>query len=138
MTVFFSASGRTHLFFMPTTVATSYESMQNSILQHNIYAARPYSRFCQLTGEMGFASKYPVARIALMTDSDSRLSEEDMNRLIEKYTPDYYAQIRIIFPPETEAKRFMDYAIDYRLIHSLHKGLPLNIDVMIPQNGLHQ
>ena len=78
---------------------------------------------------MGFASKYPVARIALMTDSDSRLSEEDMNRLIEKYTPDYYAQIRIIFPPETEAKRFMDYAIDYRLIHCLHNGLPLDMDV---------
>ena len=61
-----------------------------------------------------------------------------MNRLIEKYTPDYYAHLRIIFPPETEVKRFMDYAMDYRLIHSLHKGLPLNIDVMIPQNGLHQ
>lgn len=99
------------------------------ILQHNIYAARPYSRICQFTGEKGFASKYPVEKIALLPDNDSWLSEDDMSKLIEQYTPDYYAEVRKIFPPELEEKRFMDYAMDYRLIHCLHNGLPLDMDV---------
>ncbi len=99
------------------------------ILQHNIYAARPYSRLYQFTGEKGFVSKYPVEKIAFLPDTDSWVTDSDTNDLIEKYTPDYYKQVRKIFPKDLEAKRFMDYAMDYRLIHCLHNGLPLDMDV---------
>ena len=99
------------------------------ILQHNIYASRPYSRKYQIIGEKGCASKYPLEKIALLPDTDSWLAESDANALIEKYAPDYYKEVRKIFPKDLEPKRFMDYAMDYRLIHCLHNGLPLDMDV---------
>jgi len=99
------------------------------ILQHNIYAARPYSRLFQITGDKGFASKYPVEQISLLPDTDSWLSESELRALVEKYTPDYYSQVREIFPKDLEPKRFMDHAMDYRLLHCLHNGLPLDMDV---------
>lgn len=99
------------------------------ILQHNIYASRPYSRLYQLNGEKGFAAKYPIERITLLPEADSWMDEEDMKALIKKYTPDWYGQVRKIFPEGLEAKRFMDYAMDYRLIFCLNNGLPLDMDV---------
>ena len=102
---------------------------RSMILQHNIHAARPYSRMYQFTGEKGFASKYPVEKIAMMPDTDSWLTEEKACALIEEYTPDYYGQVRKIFPKDQEAKRFMDHAMDYRLVHCLRNGLPLDMDV---------
>jgi predicted dehydrogenase len=99
------------------------------ILQHNIYASRPYSRLYQLNGEKGFAAKYPIERITLLPDTDSWMDEEEMKALIKKYTPAWYGQVRKIFPEGLEAKRFMDYAMDYRLIFCLNNGLPLDMDV---------
>ena len=99
------------------------------ILQHNIYASRPYSRGYQLTGEKGFASKYPEEKIALLPNSDTWLDKKEMSELIERYLPDYYKKVRELFPKDLEPKRFMDYAMDYKLIHCLHNGLPLDMDV---------
>lgn len=99
------------------------------ILQHNIYASRPYSRLYQLTGEKGFAAKYPIERISLLPDNDSWVEAENLDALIKTHTPDWYDQVRDIFPKDLEEKRFMDYVMDYRLIHCLRNGLPLDMDV---------
>ena len=112
-----------------TTSVIRTKKGKSIILQHNIYASRPYSRQYQFTGEYGYACKYPVEKICLAPDTDAWLQEEEMKNLIEMYTPDYYEQVRKIFPEGLEEKRFMDYAMDYRLIHCLHNGLPLDMDV---------
>ena len=99
------------------------------ILQHNIHAARPYSRLYQFTGDKGFAAKYPEYKVSLLPDSDTWISDDKLAELISRYTPDYYERVREIIPADTEPRRFMDYAMDYRLVHCLRSGLPLDMDV---------
>ena len=99
------------------------------ILQHNIHAARPYSRLYQFTGEKGFAVKYPEYRISLLPDSDSWISDGELSELIDRYTPDYYEQVRKIMPSDAEPRRLMDYVMDSRLVYCLRNGLPLDMDV---------
>lgn len=99
------------------------------ILQHNIHAARPYSRLYQFTGEKGYAAKYPVEKIAMLPDSESWMPDDEVSALVEKYLPQYYAEVKKIMPSGLEPKRFMDYVMDYRLIYCLRNGLPLDMDV---------
>lgn len=97
------------------------------VLQHNIHAARPYSRLYQFNGDKGHASKYPVPCISL--SSSSYLSAEEVAELVQKYEPAYASEIRSIMPHGVEERRYMDYAMDYRLIYCLRNGLPLDMSV---------
>ena len=97
------------------------------VLQHNIHAARPYSRMYQFNGDKGHASKYPVPCISL--SSSEYLSQEEVANLVKQYEPKYAKDIRSIMPEGVEERRYMDYAMDYRLIHCLRNGLPLDMSV---------
>lgn len=99
------------------------------ILQHDIHAPRPYSRMYQFMGEKGFVSKYPDMRISMLPSADVFLSEDRMMALLEDYRPDYSGVVRALMPDGLEERRYMDYAMDYRLVHCLRHGLPLDMDV---------
>lgn len=111
-------------------------------IQHDVANPRPYSRMYQLTGTKGFANKYPVEGYALdsksissdITPSHENLSAhsfvpEDVKKaLMEKY------KHPIVLGIEEQAKKVgghggMDFVMDYRLIHCLQNGLPLDMDV---------
>ena len=77
--------------------------------------------------DMGYASKYPSPTISL--SSDSYLSVDEVSGLLKKYEPEYASAVRAIMPEGIEERRYMDYAMDYRLIHCLRNGLPLDMSV---------
>ncbi|MBX9807308.1 MAG: Gfo/Idh/MocA family oxidoreductase [Flavobacteriaceae bacterium] len=111
-------------------------------IQHDVANPRPYNRMYQLTGTKGFANKYPVEGYALGSESISSdikvnhenltahsfVSEEIKTALMEKY------KNPIVIDIEEKAKQVgghggMDFIMDYRLIHCLQNGLPLDMDV---------
>ncbi|MGL5546717.1 MAG: glycosyl hydrolase, partial [Tannerellaceae bacterium] len=111
-------------------------------IQHNVATPRPYNRMYQLTGTKGFANKYPVSGYALTEladgvasknhealDGHSFVSDDLKKELMAKYKhPIVDDQL------EATAKKVgghggMDYIMDYRLIHCLQNGLPLDMDV---------
>lgn len=97
-------------------------------VQHNVYAARPYSRMYQLTGTKGFANKYPRPEFAVLPDPESFATKEAYDSLMLAYKHPIIAEY------ETKAKEVgghggMDYIMDSRLIWCLRNGLPLDMDV---------
>jgi predicted dehydrogenase len=111
-------------------------------IQHDVANPRPYSRMYQLTGTKGFANKYPVEGYALGSkaigadvtpdyqklDAEEFVSEEVKKALMLKY------KNPIVIGIEEKAKKIgghggMDFVMDYRLIHCLQNGLPLDMDV---------
>lgn len=125
-----------------TSTLISTEKGKSILIEHNVTSPRPYSRMYQLTGEKGFANKYPIEGYALNSDNlDTSLTKnhEDLNThqfvpedirkaLMEKYKHPIVKDI------EEQAKEVgghggMDFIMDYRLIYCLQKGLPLDMDV---------
>ncbi|WP_246074224.1 Gfo/Idh/MocA family protein [Flavobacterium daemonense] len=111
-------------------------------IQHDVANPRPYSRMYQLTGTKGFANKYPVEGYALGSkaigaditpdyqklDAEEFVSEDVKKALMQKYKHPIVAGI------EEQAKKVgghggMDFVMDFRLIHCLQNGLPLDMDV---------
>ncbi len=96
-------------------------------IQYDTTTPRPYTRHHLLSGLKGFVQKYPLpARIYLTHNVP--VSEDEMKKLEEKYTPEL---VRFL---AENAKKFgghggMDFICDYRLIDSLHNGIPLDISV---------
>lgn len=97
------------------------------VLQHNIYANSPYSRQYGFYADKGSVCKYPEPRISF--SSESWISKEEMDALMERYRPEYYDYVLKIMPDGTELRRYMDYAMDYRLIYCLRNGFPLDTSV---------
>lgn len=111
------------------------------LIQHDVLTPRPYSRMYQIVGTDGYASKYPVEEILLRQDKAKEITPNHENlsshaplpdalrdSLIAKYTPDYVKEI------SDKAKKVgghggMDFIMDYRLVHCLLNGLPLDMDV---------
>jgi predicted dehydrogenase len=111
-------------------------------IQHDVANPRPYSRMYQLTGTKGFANKYPVEGYALDSKAISSdiapnhenltahsfVSEDIKRALMQKY------KHPIVLGIEEKAKEVgghggMDFILNYRLIHCLQNGLPLDMDV---------
>lgn len=111
-------------------------------IQHDVANPRPYSRMYQLTGTKGFANKYPVEGYALDSkeiasdlkpnhenfSAHSFVPEDVKKTLMEKY------KHPIVLGIEEKAKEVgghggMDFILNYRLIHCLQNGLPLDMDV---------
>ncbi|MCQ2154097.1 MAG: Gfo/Idh/MocA family oxidoreductase [Bacteroidales bacterium] len=97
-------------------------------IHHNVYAARPYSRMYQLTGDKGFANKYPYPQFAVAPDPERFANREEFVALLQEYKhpiiAEYEAKAR-----EVGGHGGMDYIMDSRLIHCLRGGLPLDQDV---------
>ena len=111
-------------------------------IQHDVANPRPYSRMYQLTGTKGFANKYPSEGYAL----DESVIGQDIvpnhkKLTAEEYMPDDVKKAMmkkykhpIVVGIEEQAKEVgghggMDFIMDYRLIHCLQNGLPLDMDV---------
>jgi predicted dehydrogenase len=111
-------------------------------IQHDVANPRPYSRMYQLTGTKGFANKYPSEGYALdesvigpdIAPNHKKLTaEEYMPEDVKKAMMQKYKH-PIVVGIEEQAKEVgghggMDFIMDYRLIHCLQNGLPLDMDV---------
>jgi len=125
-----------------TCTLISTEKGKSILIEHSVVSARPYNRMYQLTGTKGFANKYPVEGYALskdVLDADIVAKYPDLNpeefipdslrtALMQKYKHPIAAAI------EEKAKEVgghggMDFIMDYRLVHCLQNGLPLDMDV---------
>lgn len=98
------------------------------MLQYDVFTPRPYSRLQTVCGTRGFAQKYPVPCIALEPHGDTPLEGEALAEVLSRYKHPFTATIgeeahRKGLPNE------MNYVMDYRLIHCLRNGLPLDMDV---------
>ena len=101
----------------------------NTILvQHCISLPRPYSRSFLLSGTEGFAQKYPVPMFAFAPDSENAMTGEECNNIIERYKHPFVAEYKER-GTELCGRRWIDYAMDCRLIHCLRNGLPLDMNV---------
>ncbi|WP_298653158.1 Gfo/Idh/MocA family oxidoreductase [uncultured Proteiniphilum sp.] len=112
---------------MNTTIIRT-EKGKTIMVQHDVTSPRPYSRLHTLSGTKGFAQKYPIPSIALDPDAHQFLPEEKFNALMKEYEHPFIKEIG------EKAKKVgghggMDYIMDYRLIHCLRNGLPLDMDV---------
>ena len=98
-------------------------------VQHNVYCPRPYTRMHQLSGDKGFANKYPIEQISVKDiNGHDAVSQAVMDSLLQAYKPEFVKEI------EDKAREVgghggMDYIMDYRLIYCLRNGLPLDEDV---------
>ncbi|MFV8327538.1 Gfo/Idh/MocA family protein [Flavobacterium sp. ZS1P14] len=111
-------------------------------IQHDVANPRPYSRMYQLTGTKGFANKYPVEGYALDSkDIGSDITPNHENLTAHSYVPEDVKKALMekykhpmVVGIEEKAKKIgghggMDFVMDYRLIHCLQNGLPLDMDV---------
>ena len=89
---------------------------------------RPYSRSFLLSGTLGFAQKYPLPHLAFAPDCDIMIAGEELEALMTRYshpiTKRYKQQ-----GYELCGRRWIDFAMDSRLIYCLNNGLPLDMDV---------
>ena len=104
------------------------EKGKTILVQHCISLPRPYSRSFLLSGTEGFAQKYPVPMFAFAPDSENAITGEECNNIIEKYRHPFVAEYKER-GTELCGRRWIDYAMDCRLIHCLRNGLPLDMNV---------
>jgi predicted dehydrogenase len=118
------------------------EKGKSILVEHNVTSPRPYSRMYQITGTKGFANKYPVQAYALAQEEiDPEIAGDYQNLTAHSFVPDNIRDALmqkykhpIVVDIEAKAKEVgghggMDFVMDYRLIHCLQKGLPLDMDV---------
>lgn len=104
------------------------EKGKTILVQHCISLPRPYSRSFLLSGTDGFAQKYPVPMFAFAPNSEDAITGEECNSIVEKYKHPFVAEYKER-GTELCGRRWIDYAMDCRLIHCLRNGLPLDMNV---------
>jgi hypothetical protein len=98
------------------------------MLQHDVTSPRPYSRIHMVSGTKGFAQKYPRKGISLEPDGHSYISESALDSLLSEYEHPIVKEVGMK-AKEVGGHGGMDFIMDYRLIHCLKNGLPLDMDV---------
>ncbi len=98
------------------------------MIQHDTTSPRPYSRIHLISGTRGIAQKWPERKIALEPDAHQWLSDEDFERMMQRYEHPLAKRIGEI-AREVGGHGGMDYIMDWRLVHCLRQGLPLDQDV---------
>lgn len=98
------------------------------MLQHDVTSPRPYSRIHMVSGTKGFAQKYPRKGISLEPDGHSYISESALDSLLSEYEHPIVKEVGMK-AKEVGGHGGMDFIMDYRLIHCLRNGLPLDMDV---------
>ena len=112
---------------MNSSIITT-EKGKTILVQHCISLPRPYSRSFLLSGTEGFAQKYPTPQLAFAPDSEDVISGDACKRMIEEYRHPIVAKYKER-GEELCGRRWIDYAMDCRLIHCLRNGLPLDMNV---------
>lgn len=97
-------------------------------VQHCISLPRPYSRSFLLSGTDGFAQKYPTPQIVFSPESDNIITGEKLNAIMEEFRHPVTMQYKQR-GEELCGRRWIDFAMDSRLIYCLNNGLPLDMDV---------
>ena len=104
------------------------EKGKTILVQHCISLPRPYSRSFLVSGTEGFAQKYPVPMYAFAPESENMITGGECEELMERYKHPFVAEYKER-GTELCGRRWIDYAMDCRLIHCLRNGLPLDINV---------
>ncbi len=112
---------------MNSSIITT-EKGRTILVQHCISLPRPYSRSFLVSGTEGFAQKYPVPMYAFAPDSETPLTGDACKEITERYRHPFVAEYKER-GTELCGRRWIDYAMDCRLIHCLRNGLPLDMDV---------
>lgn len=96
------------------------------LLQLDVKTPRPYSRMQTLCGTQGYAQKYPVPTLQF-ADGRHLTGDEALKEAERHFTGD--AAERWKRGHALGVPNEMNYTMDSRLIHCLHHGLPLDIDI---------
>ena len=112
---------------MNSSVITT-EKGKTILVQHCISLPRPYSRSFLVSGTDGFAQKYPVEAFAFAPDSENALTGEKCSAIMEEHCHPFVKEYKQR-GMELCGRRWIDYAMDCRLIYCLRKGLPLDMNV---------
>ena len=98
------------------------------MIQHDVTSPRPYSRIHLLSGTKGFVQKWPIQGIALEPFAHDFMEAEEMEKLLAKYEHPITKEVGEL-ARKVGGHGGMDFTMDYRLIHCLRNGLPLDQDV---------
>jgi predicted dehydrogenase len=98
------------------------------MIQHDVTSPRPYSRIHLLSGTKGFVQKWPVQGIALEPFAHEFMGEEEMQKVLSDYEHPITKEVGEL-ARKVGGHGGMDFTMDYRLIHCLRNGLPLDQDV---------
>ena len=104
------------------------EKGKTILVQHCISLPRPYSRAFLVSGTEGFAQKYPVPMYAFAPNSENIITGNACDEIVERYKHPFVAEYKER-GVELCGRRWIDYAMDRRLIHCLRNGLPLDMNV---------
>jgi len=91
------------------------------LIQHNVMTPRPYSRIHEIVGTKGYARKYPAGELVI----DGKQMDEEF---LSSYLPPYVAPL-LPLAKKLDDRGGMAYFMDWRLVHCLRHGLPLDMDV---------
>lgn len=108
-----------------TTIKTN--KGRTIMLQHDVTSPRPYSRIFLVSGTEGTARKWP-GRSRISNDHRGWLSDEEVEALEEKYTPEITKRVGDM-AREVGGHGGMDTIMDWRMIDCLRNGIPLDMDV---------
>jgi predicted dehydrogenase len=112
---------------MSTTLIKTKKG-KSILIQHDVTSPRPYSRIHMLSGTKGFVQKWPIQGIALEPNAHSFMSDEEMETLLAEYEHPITKEVGEL-ARKVGGHGGMDFTMDYRLIHCLRNGLPLDQDV---------
>ena len=104
------------------------EKNKTILIQCCMTLPRPYSRSYMISGTKGYVQKYPVHSMSFAPDSDNIFIGEQCDSIIGRHRHTFvekYAKRG----KELCGKRWIDFAMDERLIYCLRNGLPLDMDV---------
>ena len=104
------------------------EKGKTILVQHCISLPRPYSRSFLISGTEGFAQKYPVPMYSFAPDSENIVTGDACEELLAKHCHPFVKEYKER-GVELCDRRWIDYAMDCRLIHCLRNGLPLDMNV---------
>ena len=101
---------------------------KSMMIQHDVTSPRPYSRIHLLSGTKGFVQKWPMQGIALEPFAHDFLEDEEMEKLLADYEHPITKEVGEL-ARTVGGHGGMDFTMDFRLIHCLRNGLPLDLDV---------
>lgn len=110
---------------MNTTIIRTLKG-KTIVVQHDISSPRPYNRRYLLSGTKGFVEKGEQGRMEYFVDCWGEINVQD--EFFAKYEHPFYRSNGEL-AQRIGAHEGMDFMMDYRLIHCLQQGLPLDMDV---------
>ncbi len=112
---------------MNSSIITT-EKGHTILIRHCISLPHPYSRSFIINGTQGFAQKYPLPHIVLDSEGEDIIDGNKLDTLLNRYRHPIVKRYKD--RGETLCgRRWIDYAMDCRLIYCLRNGLPLDMDV---------